>query len=95
MNPLQRALIEKTGHDNGFEHVLPAVGDAVTLASARHRSYAVVTPLAGDLEVRLQPASPALVPELLRSFKLWAGADGVFRVPTLADLATLLRRAAS
>lgn len=49
MNPLQRALIEKTGHDNGFEHVLPAVGDAVTLASARHRSYAVVTPLAGDL----------------------------------------------
>jgi len=24
MNPLQRALIEKAGHDNGFEHVLPA-----------------------------------------------------------------------
>jgi hypothetical protein len=23
MNPLQRALIEKTGHDNGFEYVLP------------------------------------------------------------------------
>ena len=26
MNPLQRALIEKAGHDNGFEYVLP--GDA-------------------------------------------------------------------
>lgn len=95
MNPLQRALIEKTGHDNGFEHVLPAAGDTVTLASAHHRSHAVVTPFAGDFEVRFQPASPALVPELLRSFKLWARADGVFRVPTLADLAALLRRAAS
>jgi putative restriction endonuclease len=95
MNPLQRALIEKTGHDNGFEHVLPPAGDAVTLVSARHRSHAMVTPLAGDFEVRFQPASPALVPELLRSFKLWSDGDGVFRVPTLADLAALLRRAAS
>ncbi|MGC3579948.1 HNH endonuclease [Pseudomonas aeruginosa] len=95
VNPLQRALIEKTGHDNGFEHVLPAPGNAVTLASARHRSSAAVVPMAGGFEVCFQPASPALVPELLRSFKLWAGADGVFRVPTLADLAALLRRAAS
>lgn len=95
MNPLQRALIEKTGHDNGFEYVLPATGDVVTLASARHRSHAVVAPLVGDFEVRFKPASPALVPELLRSFEPWAGADDVFRVPTLADLATLLRRAAN
>jgi len=43
MNPLQRTLIEKAGHDNGFEHVLSPAGDAVTLASARHRSQAVVT----------------------------------------------------
>ncbi len=95
MNPLQRALIEKAGHDNGFEHVLPAVGDAVTLASARHRASAMVVPMAGGFEVRFQPASPALVPELLRSFKLWSDGDGMFRVPTLADLAALLRRAAS
>lgn len=95
MNPLQRALVEKTGHDNGFEHVLPVAGDAVTFASARHRASAMVVPLADGFEVRVQPASPALVPELLRNFKLWAEADGVFRVPTLADLATLLRRAAN
>ena len=95
MNPLQRALVEKTGHDNGFEHVLPVAGDAVTLASARHRASAMVVPLAGGFEVRVQPASPALVPELLRNFKLWAEADGVFRVPALVDLAVLLRRAAS
>ena len=32
MNPLQRALIGKAGHDNGFEHVLSSAGDAVGLA---------------------------------------------------------------
>lgn len=95
MNPLQRTLIEKAGHDNGFEHVLSSAGDAVTLASARHRSQAAVTALAAGFEVRFQPATPALLPELLRSFQSWAGADGVFCVPTLPDLAALLRRAAS
>lgn len=95
VNALQRALIEKAGHDNGFEHVLPADGSVVVLASARHRSRVMVTPVVGDFEVRLLHASPALVAELLRSFQPWADADGVFRVSTLADLAALLRRAAS
>ncbi|MCE8012701.1 HNH endonuclease [Halomonas desiderata] len=95
MNPLQRTLIEKTGHDNGFEHVLSSAGDAVTLASARHRSQAVVTVSADGFDVRFQPATPALLPELLRSFQPWAGADDVFCVPALANLAALLRRAAS
>ncbi|TCO33936.1 HNH endonuclease [Dokdonella fugitiva] len=95
VNPLQRALVEKAGHDNGFEHVLSPVGDAVGLASARHRSKAAVTAGAEGFEVRFQPATPALLPELLRSFQPWAGADDVFRVPTLADLAALLRRAGS
>ncbi len=95
MNPLQRALVEKAGHDNGFESVLPAPGDTVRLASARHRSQAMVTALAGGFEVRFQAATPALLPELRRGFPGWAAAQEVFYVPTLADLATLLRRAAS
>jgi len=94
MNPLQRTLIEKTGYDNGFEHVLPSAGDAVTLASARHRSQATVTTSVDGFGLRLEPATPALLPELLRSFQPWTGADGGFCMPTLADLATLLRRAA-
>ena len=95
MNPLQRTIIEKAGHDNGFEHVLSSAGDAVILASARHRSQAAVTALVEGFEVRFQPATPALLPELLRSFQPWAGEDDVFFVPTLPDLAALLRRAAS
>ena len=95
MNPLQRTIIEKAGHDNGFEHVLSSAGDAVILASARHRSQAAVTALVGGFEVRFQPATPALLPELLRSFQPWVGADDVFFVATLPDLAALLRRTAS
>ncbi|EED41042.1 conserved hypothetical protein [Stenotrophomonas sp. SKA14] len=95
MNPLQRALIEKAGHDNGFEHVFSSAGDAVILASARHRSQTVVTASADGFSLRLQPATPVLLPELLRSFQAWAGADDVFCVPTLPDLAALLRRTAS
>jgi len=95
MNPLQRTIIEKAGHDNGFEHVLSSASEAVILASARHRSQAAVTALVGGFEVRFQPATPALLPELLRSFQPWAGADDVFFVPTLPDLAALLRRTAS
>ena len=86
---------KKTGHDNGFEHVLSSAGDAVILASARHRSQAVVTASADGFGLRLQPATPALLPELLRSFQPRAGADDVFCVLTLPDLAALLRRTAS
>lgn len=95
VNPLQRTLIEKAGNDNGFEHVLSSAGDVVTLASARHRSQVTVTALAEGFAIRFQTATPTLLPELLRSFQPSAGADGVFCVPTLADLAILLRRAAS
>jgi len=95
MNPLQRTIIEKAGHDNGFEHVLSSVSDAVILTSARHRSQAAVTVLGAGFKVRFQAATPALLPELLRSFQAWVGTDDVFCVPTLPDLAALLRRTAS
>ena len=36
MNPLQRTLIEKAGHDNGFEYVLPGDAQHVALAGQRH-----------------------------------------------------------
>ncbi len=34
MNILQRTLIEKTGHENGFENILPSLDDQVLLDSA-------------------------------------------------------------
>lgn len=94
MNPLQRALIEKTGNDNGFEHVLASDASGVTLASARHANRALIGLDGGAYQVGFQTASPSLLPELQRSFPV-AFAQGVFQAATEAELAVLLRRAAS
>lgn len=47
MNILQRTLLEKIGHENGFENSLSATDDSVLLGSARHRAQAAIT-LNGD-----------------------------------------------
>jgi hypothetical protein len=43
MNPLQRSLIEKSGNDNGFEHVLSSEAQGMTLASACHPTRVLVS----------------------------------------------------
>lgn len=62
MNPLQRTLIEKTGNDNGFEHVV------ASHIAARHANRALVGLVSGAYQVRFQTVSPSLLPELQRSF---------------------------
>lgn len=53
MNLLQRTLIEKAGHDDGFEHVLPAVTQGwVALGSALHPVDVMVQAATGGLAVR-------------------------------------------
>lgn len=94
MNPLQRILIEKTGNDNGFEHVVASSASAVTLASARHANRALVSLDSGTYQVHFETVSPSLLPELQRSFPAAWAADA-FRVASEVDLAALLRRAAS
>lgn len=94
MNPLQRTLIEKTGNDNGFEHVVASDASGVTLASARHANRALVGLDNGAYHVRFETGSQSLLPELKRSFPATLAAD-VFQVATEADLAALLRRASS
>lgn len=94
MNPLQRALIEKIGHDHGFEHVLASDPGGVLLASARHATNAkVVAPPTGGYGVHLRADTPALLPEMRRSFAQH-DETGSFVANSEAGLATLLRRAA-
>ncbi|RUR70933.1 HNH endonuclease [Variovorax guangxiensis] len=97
MNPLQRTLIEKAGHDNGFEHVLAQEPAVVAMASARHQACALVSvPHSGGFNILFQPASPALLSELHRTFEGGAAASvDSFNVATVAGLALLLRRAAN
>ena len=65
MNLLQRSLIEKAGHDHGFEHVVASEPDGVLLASARHAASAqVITQPAGGYLLRLHTETPALLPEM-------------------------------
>jgi predicted restriction endonuclease len=94
MNPLQRTLIEKTGNDNGFEHIVASDVSGVTLASARHPCRALVGLDGSVYFVHFETASSSLLPELQRSFLPMQVADG-FHVATEANLAALLRRAAS
>ena len=95
MNPLQRALIEKAGHDNGFEHVLPSDGPHVNLGSARHPAQVRVAVLADGLGVTIQSGSGTLAQELARTYPHAGHADQGFVLFTEAALAQWLRRAAA
>jgi putative restriction endonuclease len=96
MNLLQRALIEKVGHDNGFEHVLPSPdGDLVLLGSARHSAEARVQAVGPTFIVVLVRCQPAMPGELARSFPETLQAGTHFSLSSEAELARWLRRAAS
>ena len=95
MNPLQRTLIEKAGHDNGFEHVLPGDEHHVVLASARHPAQVAVTAAGDKFEVAIQSGSATLTQELVRTFPNAGVAMHGFVLQTEAALAQWLRRAAA
>jgi putative restriction endonuclease len=95
VNSLERALLEKTGNDNGFEHVLPAGADSVRLASARHRAHVTITPLAPGFSVGITAPTTALVlAELVRHLPQLAHHDAGFTIHEHAQLAMLLCRTA-
>lgn len=94
MNQLQRIIIEKLGNENGFEHVIASDSSGVKLASARHANQVLVGMGSSIYQVRFQTSSSSLLPELRRNFATTQVAD-TFLAATDAELATLLRRAAS
>jgi len=100
MNLLQRSLIEKAGHDNGFEHVLPSSTQTyVLLGSARHRAELSVQAVGGGFAGTLTRCQPGLPTELVRSFpdEVQQGETPAhhFLLPTDAALARWLRRVAA
>lgn len=96
MNPLQRALIEKAGHDHGFEYVLAGDDYTVHLASALHRAQATVAAREHDFVLTFSAmVSGLLNAELARTFPASALPDGSFVASNHGDLALILRRAAA
>jgi len=93
MNPLQHALIEKTGHDFGFEYVAEETANTITLASARHPVHAQITLSEADYHVKITQGPALLRKELARSFAL---SDGNILICHDNDyLADVLKRIAS
>lgn len=95
MTPLKRALIEKAGHDHGFEHVLPSSNAGVNLGSSRHPARVTVSLLPQGYAVALVQGPPTLLPELERSFAMLPRDGAAFVAATDADLARWLRRASA
>lgn len=95
MNPLQLALIEKCGNDNGFEYVLASGAHGVTMASARHPANVLVSIESDDYHAHFQSASTTLCTEIERNFPRKDCQTDSFTARGEAALATLLRRAAS
>ncbi|MEA3412525.1 MAG: HNH endonuclease [Pseudomonadota bacterium] len=95
MNPLQRALIEKAGHDHGFEYILPGAEDAVRLASARHNAQVHIVPIEGGFDLTFSSSGQAqLIAELARSFPAAVRASTGFNATNERELARFLRRGA-
>lgn len=95
MNQLQRALIEKAGHDNGFENVLTSGGLGVELGSARHPAKVTVTASEGGFWGAIQSGSATLAQELTRTFPISCTPESGFVLTTEAVLARWLRRASA
>ena len=95
MHPLQRALIEKAGHDNGFEYVLPGDAEHAALASARHPARVRVAVAGQGYEVGIDTGSATLAQELARTFATSQTGATTFVLSSEALLAHWLRRAAA
>lgn len=95
MHPLQRALIEKAGHDNGFEYVMPGDAEHAVLASARHPARVRVAVAGQGYEVGINSGSGTLAQELARTFVQSSPRTASFVLQSEAMLARWLRRAAA
>lgn len=95
MNLLQRVLIEKAGHDNGFEYVLtPFDSEQVQLGSARHGAEVRIQAAGRGFVVALDRCQAALPGELSRSFPALLNGTH-FSLADESALARWLRRASS
>lgn len=96
MDPMRRALIEKAGYDNNFEHLLPTKTNTVTLASARHRAQVRINPNGDQFELTFSAThADVFVIELARSFPAATQAGTLFFAANRDELTSLLRRAAA
>lgn len=91
MNQLQKAIIEKIGHDFGFEYLVSETDAEVTLGSARHFIYAAICIVDGIYIVGFNNAKASFITELNRDFN--HKSNNQFNAKGESQLALLLQRA--
>jgi putative restriction endonuclease len=91
MNQLQKAIIEKTGHDFGFEYLVSETDTSVILGSARHAIHAEISLVDGIYKVGFQNAKANFIAELNRDFN--HNSNNQFNAQGESQLALLLQRA--
>lgn len=92
MDALKRTLIEKAGHDFGFEYTVAETPTSLTLGSARHPLHAQVAQDQADYQIQFVNAKPLLISELSRDFSI---ADHKIICPSIDQLSIVFRRAAA
>jgi hypothetical protein len=92
-SPFQISLIEKAGHDHGFEYALASSPTEVVLGSAIHASTIEIAPSGGGFRVQIKAGPESLFSELSRSFQ---GDQSVgFLIESEPELSQWLRRASA
>lgn len=94
MNTLERSLVEKAGHEHGWQNVIESRDTGLVLASARHRAQVRISVMLDGGGWRVEMPGGLLSQELARSFPGARQQDGSFRAEAVDQLAQLLRRAA-
>ncbi|RDH46490.1 HNH endonuclease [Zooshikella ganghwensis] len=92
MDALKRTLIEKAGHDFGFEYTVSETATSLTLGSARHSLHAEIKISDGFFLTELINAKPLLLEELNRDFHI---AKQQLACETINQLAAFLKRTAA
>ncbi len=92
MDALKRTLIEKAGHDFGFEYTVGETPTALTLGSARHALHAEVALVQTEYQVQFVNAKPLLISELQRDFSI---TDQKVICRSIDHLSVIFRRAAA
>lgn len=91
INQLQKAIIEKTGHDFGFEYLVFETDTEVKLGSARHGIHASISLFDSIYKVVFHNAKANFIGELDRDFN--HKSNDQFNAQGESQLALLLQRA--
>lgn len=92
MDALKRTLVEKAGHDSGFEYTVRETPESLTLGSARHPLQIEIALANGNYRLLFSNAKQQLLNELKRDFPVL---NREIVTESLQGIAVIFKRAAA